>query len=386
MPGLADARDGDALIFAVLRGDAPAWPRDAGEDAVASFLARCAYHGVEPLLHERLEHSEWPADLLGRFRQDARLRAMWELRHRQQVCEALAALSAAGSFPVVFKGTALAYSLYTNAVLRPRGDTDVLVLPSARGAAQAALAALGFTREPSAGGDLSSHQATYSKTGAGGELHAIDLHWRINNSNVLANLLSHEEMRRDAEAASRLGAGAFIASPAHALLLACLHRGSHRHNPYHVDGEAHYGGDRAIWLYDIHLLATTLAAPQWAEVLRLARERGLMAVTLEALRHSEAYLGTPLPHEVVAALDRGGGPELPALYLAGTARRQQWMDFRAIAGARNKLRFLRELAFPPAAYVRHKYAGARPDWLAWLYLRRALAGVRKRLVTGRSGP
>ena len=44
-----------------------------------------------------------------------------------------------------------------------------------------------------------------------------------------------------------------------ALLIACMHRATHRHNPYTVNGEDHHDPDRLIWLTDIDLLARRLS-------------------------------------------------------------------------------------------------------------------------------
>jgi hypothetical protein len=65
--------------------------------------------------------------------------------------------------------------------------------------------------------------------------------------------------------------------------------------------------------------------------------------------------------------------------LNGSKFRRTHMDLRAIDGVPNKLRFLRELAFPSAAYMRSKYSNAPTFWLPWLYARRAFGGAIKRL-------
>ena len=62
------------------------------------------------------------------------------------------------------------------------------------------------------------------------------------------------------------------------------------------------------------------------------------------------------------------------------------MDFRAIEGVPNKLRFMRELVVPPASYMRANYPKAPAFWLPWLYARRAVGGVVKCLRTTQQAP
>jgi hypothetical protein len=369
-------------MSAVLRGERPSWPDDQSEAATQEFLVCSDYHGVQPLLHERLGASDWPAAVLQELRAVAVGRAMWELRHQQVLAKTLAALAAIDIRPVLFKGTALGYSLYPNPVFRSRGDTDLVVAPESKEAVDAALTALGFVRDVAVSGDFVSYQACYTREEDGDEAHTLDLHWRVNNSEVLARLFTYDELHQQAQPLPKLCPQALAASPVHALLLACMHRATHKKNPLFVQGVAHYGGDRLIWLYDIHLMAGALSPAQWDEFAQLAKSKGLCAIALEGFEHARARFGTDLPEAVLAALVGAGRGELPSRYFDGSRARQQWMDFRAIAGVRNKLRFVRESVFPPESYMRHKYPDARPGWLPWLYLRRALGGVAKKLRAG----
>jgi hypothetical protein len=141
---------------------------------------------------------------------------------------------------------------------------------------------------------------------------------------------------------------------------------------------AYYGGDRLIWLYDIHLLAEGLSDDDWNALIRLSREKGLLAICLEGLELTRARFHTAIPERVLAAL-RLGPPEAVARYLRGGALRQQWMDLCAIAGTGNKLRFLVESIFPPASYMRQRYPQERLHWLPWLYVKRFSSGALRRM-------
>lgn len=366
-------------MCAVLRGEHPAWPGSGDATLADAFIERSAYHGVQALLYERLHAATgWPQNLLQALHQRAIGGAMWELRHQQVVAETLGALTRIGIEPVLFKGTALAYSLYPDPALRTRGDTDLLVPLHERARAMDALTALGFARVLELG-ELTSYQACLTRQVANDGGHTLDLHWKINNSELLSRLFDYQELRRAAVPLPALSPDALIAAPVHALLIACMHRAGHQQAPYYVDGKVHYGTeDRLIWLYDVHLLAQALRPTQWMEFLALAEQKGLRAACREGISHAQRCFATPVPLDAVAALDRPGTLEPAAEYLSATHLRRRWLDWCAHAGLRNKLRFARELAFPPAEYMHERFPHARPNWLPWLYGLRAIGGLRKR--------
>lgn len=378
----------DEFICATLRGERPHWPESDG--AAARFMERSAYHGVQALLHQHMGAGQgaklgWPEAILEACRQQAIAQAMWEMRHEHLLKQVLARLSAIGVRPILFKGSALAYGLYAAPFLRTRGDSDFIVPPQDCGRAAAALEALGFERGQGPSGEFISYQACYSRSEPGGTLHALDLHWRINNSELLSKLFAYEELRQQAQALPELGTDAIAAGPVHALMLACMHRTSHKHHPYHVDGTAYYGGDRLIWLYDIHLLLEALSPLQQGELAELAQRKGLRAVCLEGIELARARFHTRVPDALREALASIGPAEPMADYLGGTALYQQWADFQAIGGTRNKLRFMAEVLFPPASYMRQKYPHADQRLLPWLYLRRAGAGIWSRVRSSHRG-
>ncbi len=291
------------------------------------------------------------------------------------VAEVLGALAGAGIEGVLIKGTALAYSLYPDPGLRTRADTDLLVPVRQRRRALDVLTGLGFSRVLELG-ELTSYQACLTREGVGG--HSIDLHWQISNSELLARLFSYQELRAGAASLPRLAPQALGISPVHALLIAAMHRAKHEQAPYFCDGQAHHSGDRLIWLYDIHLLAMALTAAQWDGFSTLAARKGLRAICLDGIEQARRCFATPVPAQVLAALADPGPLEPAAAYLRARHLRRRWLDLLAYDGWLRKFRFARDLAFPPAVYMRERFPHARPDWLPWLYLRRALGGLRRR--------
>ncbi len=374
----------DALLCAVLRGELPAWGFDASEDTLAAFLDRAAFHGVLPLLHQAFnaQHSgqqKWPLAILEQCRENAITRTMWELRHQHLLEQVFAALNAADIQPVLFKGTALAYGLYAQPALRTRGDTDFLIADAARVRVAEILAPLGFVREGGVHGQYISYQATFTHADSATGNHSLDVHWRINNSQVLAKLFSHDELLQQAQPLPALAPHALAACPQHAMLLACMHRATHRNNPYYVDGVAHYDSDRLIWLMDIHLLAEKFDAAGLESLLNAAHEKGLSVEVVESLKLAHACFGTVRLEDFLNSLPAQTRRETASEYLASSSIKQHWMDFAAIENLQGKLSFAAEHVFPPADYMRQKYPNAAAWQLPGLYLHRAFTGVLKRL-------
>ena len=127
MAGDGQPNEMDALLAAVLRGEAPAWPA-GGEAALA--VERILYHGIAGLITERARDlSGWPSAVMAPVRDQAIAQAMWEMRHKPLLAELLQAFVDAGITALLLKGSALAYDLYPEPSIRARGDSDVLVAP-----------------------------------------------------------------------------------------------------------------------------------------------------------------------------------------------------------------------------------------------------------------
>jgi hypothetical protein len=248
------------------------------------------------------------------------------------------------------------------------------------GHASETLVTLGFRRNTGISGEFVSYQGSFTKEIESGGQHTIDLHRRINNSQLLSRLFSYAELRTEACPLPALCEGALAVGPVHALLLASLHPATHKHSPYIVADMVHYGGDRLIWHYDVHLLAQSFTPAQWQDFVDRAVAKGLCAISLEGLDRAVACYETRCPDFVRRALARTGEPV--ATYLKAGRLRQGWIDFLASPGFANRLRFARELVVPPRAYMRAKYARSSVGWLPWLYARRAAEGLIKRLRRG----
>lgn len=370
----------DELLVAAVRGGAAPWRREVD---LQSFLRRCDFHGVAPLILDRGCPPDWPVECIDALRSRARAAAMWELSHQQNLSAVLADLWSAGVRPVLMKGTALAYSIYENPVVRTRGDTDLIIPREHKAVTDEVLTRLGFVRAMSIAGDFVSYQANYERLSIGGLGHSLDVHWRINNAEVLAGLFKHEELLAASIPLPRLSPYARGPSRIHSLLIACMHRSTHNHNPYYVGGIANYSADRLIWLKDIDLLATSLDDHEWQILVADAADRGLHAVCLDGLKAAESKFGTRCPPQVQHALSWRGEQEPANVYLRANGFRRAWMNCHALPDWSSRGAWLRENLLPPADYMRAKYRGNDlPLW--WLYLRRASKGLVRR-ATGSDG-
>ena len=381
--------DTERLICAVLCQAPVEWRTGDDADAIAAFLAAGRYHGVLPLLdaefRRRSDIETWPQEILDACRAAALSGAMLELARRAENRKVVDALVAAGAAPLLLKGATLAYSHYPNPALRPRADTDLLIPANCRAAAATALAALGYAKEAGVEGEFVSYQATWSRETGNGIGHYLDVHWRINNSQMLARVLNYDELAARAVSLPPLGPNARALGDVDALLFACLHRAGHANAPYYTGDVAHYG-DRAIWLYDIHLIFTRMPGPEQDEFATRAVAKWIRAICADALRRSAEWFGTTIPQRVADILNAPGPAEPSARYLAGGRARQMVGDFLALDRWRDRAGWMKELAFPSADYMRTKYPEAANTWLPILYVRRGFKSVSRLVFSRDAGP
>ena len=370
----------DFLLSALLRGEQPDWPPERGRDCFDSVARRSSFHGVQAMSSALMAGVDWPAPLVAKLRVAAFELAVWEICHRKLISEVVGDLAKAGVPPILFKGTPLAYSLYANPLWRERGDTDILIPPDSLATVEEVLRARGFVRGRGVSGRYVSYQASFTRLEADNP-HTVDVHWRINNSQVLAPLFEYDELLERARPVAALGPEAVAASPVDALMLACMHRATHLQNPYYSDGIAYYDGDRMIWLYDVHLLASSFDQLQWQQFLESAGRKGLRSACADGLERSQRRFGSRYPAHLLDSLRARGHRDAGSEYLFSGAARQQWLDFRALPSIRARAGFLRELVFPDAGHMRGKYPADSGRWIGWLYLRRALRGARKKLIS-----
>lgn len=375
----------DGLLAETLRGGNVAghamFAASGGADAV---VARIEYHGIAGLLRDLPEAmAGWPVAVTKRICDGAMAQAMWELRHREIVRELLGKLAAADLLVILLKGTALAYDLYRAPATRDRGDTDLLVNPVDLAETRIVLRRLGFERTSGDGrGDDFCLQEVWRRTGDGDTTHHIDLHWQLLNSPALEGVLPVAECAASRIALPRLGSDAWAMDRVRTLIHTCIHRTLHFTSPYFVGDRTYYGGDRLIWLHDIHLLAEAMSPDQWQSLSRLAPSKGAAAACLDGLLTAQRFLATPLPASVREALGAAPPGQSASAYLRSRQLGRAWRDLRAIRGSRRKIAYLRARTLPATAFVRDKYPQHADLPLPLLYARRLFDLVRARPTQG----
>ena len=308
----------------------------------------------------------WPADVAASLSDMLAGAVLVDAVRHDEAVRVLSALHAAGVRAVVFKGGALAYTVYRRPYLRPRTDTDILIAKADLPAVERAFAALGYARPAETSGGLITQQCHFDRTDPSGIFHAWDVHWKVVNVQAVADALTYEEIVRDASALPAL-ASALAPSTAASLVLACLHRVAH-----------HGDSPNLLWLLDIHLLAGRMTAADWPPLVTNARARGVWAACAQSLSRARERFGTALPPAVAVAIDEPCD-DATARFLDPGLRQIDVMraDLAALPTWSARCQLVREHVFPPAAFMAARYGVRHRVMLPWWYMRRLCAGGPK---------
>jgi len=267
---------------------------------------------------------------------------------------------------VIFKGTALAHAYYPEPWLRPSTDTDCLIAPDDRLTFDNAFRKLKFKKLFAIEGELLSYQSNYVRILTGDLALNIDLHWRVNNRQILAQTYNLSELSERGTSAASLNDVVIIPSTVDSILLACIHRVGH-----------HSNDERLIWLYDIHLLISRLDENEWEELCLLCEDKSLAAITRDALLTCQDLLGTDIAPQAEQTLKELARRKEPSkLFLQ--RQLSEWQifkqDLKALKGFSLKLKLIREHVFPQSDYIR-EHIGTNN--LAKAYLIRLWRGLKR---------
>jgi hypothetical protein len=241
----------------------------------------------------------------------------------------------------------------------------VLVRDEDMEAAADTLDRVGCTRMPRPTGEHVTHQFTYAAS-VGGVVAAYDVHRRIADPHVFADVLRFDELERESIPVPQLAPSARTPCAVHALLIACVHRIAH-----------HFDADMLIQIVDIDRLARRLSADGWIALTALAQTRGMCAVCARGLTLARDWLGTPVPDAAMRALGIHGH-EKSAAYLQRGLRKVDVFasDLRSMRTWRARLGLVREHLFPPAEYLLTASGSRNRATLPFLYARRIVRGAR----------
>lgn len=365
-PARTGAREQARRLAGALRGDVSDFERESVQELVRA----AEHHGLAALLWQALRgrgDSVAPlvAALAPRVTAEAALAAVRE----RELVALLRAFERHEVRVVVTKGAALAYSCYDQPWLRPRTDTDVLIAREELPRAEAALAGAGY--RPAAAvstGELVSHQVPFERTDDHGLSHVVDVHWKALNPQVLADVVTLHEIWPTAQIVPLQGTSLRVPAPEWSLVLACLHRLAH-----------HQDHERLGWLYDIHLLMAALDASGWRRFCAIAGERRVSAICADGLAASGRFFPAVVPSWVSAHLEASVEGEPSRTYTERAVGRIDVLrsDLRHLTHWRDRVRLLREHAFPPASFMMARYAGHRRAWLPAFYVHRLVTGAWK---------
>jgi hypothetical protein len=359
------SRADTAMVCAVLLGEPP--PRHLTPDAFDALWRTAVEHRVDLLIaatlpYEATELSAEARRALDEHRAQADVRDL--LRHRE-LCRLVEAFVRHGVPMLILKGAGLAYLVYADTALRPALDMDLWARRADLDAAEAALVDCGYRRLTEPDTEVASTQRHYGRHDGLGQRHVVDLHWRVANPEVFADVLTFDEAWPRALPIDALGPAARTLDLPDALLLACVHRVAHHHDE-----------GLLLWLWDIHLLVSHLDEARLLRVVERARHHRVSSVVAHSLARARECFGTAVPDTVMDALRQATPPEPSAQFLdAPSLATELRSSLVALDSWSDRWRLLREHLLPPRAYMRAKYATWPGPLLPVAYLHRAVRGA-----------
>lgn len=356
----------DALVCGTLAGDCPPAALPAAD--LAALWDRARIEDVDVIVADVLCRGTIAPELRqqGAARlAEAELRGL--LRYRE-LCRLAAAFDAEQVDVLLLKGAGLAYTVYRAPHHRPSRDIDLFIRRRTRGAAERALAACGYRRMREPDGQVAHGQSHYVRADGNRLNHFVDLHWRVSNLHLFAGALPFESAWtasisvRDIEPPSR------TLSLPDALLLACIHRVAHHHDAPDL-----------LWLWDIHLIASSLTAEERDRFVSHAERTRVRAVAARGLELARERFGTPSAQEMLVSLTQAGPVEPTARFVGGGLRQLDRVraDLAATGRWADRATLVGEHLFPSPAYMREVYSRCPAGLLPLAYLDRIIRGMPK---------
>jgi hypothetical protein len=184
-------------------------------------------HGVVELCNYN-DHTI-PVSLGALIEDRCKLSAAVEMLRHHELRQVFSCLEEAGMQDlIVFKGTALAYSVYADPWRRPRADTDLLIDRKNLPDIVQALKKIDYKLQPGIRGRLVSSQVMLSKDFNDHTQHTLDIHWRLSNRHSLAGCFDLDSLLSRATPLKELSKIAMAPCALDAVLLAALHLVGHR--------------------------------------------------------------------------------------------------------------------------------------------------------------
>lgn len=358
----------DGFIFSILNGNVPSWP-DAVDTTFADDLHQELHlHGLYPLIYHLCKDTPawktWPPATRERCRKTAIHHAAHELATAPKIRHLLTRLQESGVRPIVLKGTAIAYTHYSENSIRTRGDIDLLLPRSDLPHAFSIMEAAGYKfvfRQGFLGQELG-----FVDTSPEPKSLPLDIHWRGSSYVLLAHVLDIDDIIDSAIEIPQLAPLPCAMSPVYALLHACVHWAKHT-----ASGDS----IRILWMYDIHLLAKGLNKSEIAHFTDGVTQKRISQICQAALASVERKLPCENLGLLLENLDRAQQPEPSARMLERNASSFVPGDILALGSSAALLKSLQDIFMPPGAFILRFYGKQTPLWLPFLYAHRLLAGM-----------
>ena len=339
--------------------------RDIGvTDEVLDAARRHRVHLVLAASHRPVVFAD-PA-LGDALKREVQVAAVLDARREDETRRLLDAFGDAQIDVLVFKGTALAHTVYAAPYLRPRTDVDLLIDRENLDRADRVLAACGWYRPPEPEPETFAAQRHYVKHGSRPMPRLVDLHWRIANPRVFGDALPFSALHRRAVSVPALGRAALAPSAVDALFLACIHRVAHHDDAIDL-----------LWLWDIHLLTSRLGDDERATFVALAARTAMTAVSHRGIACAAQLFDSPGSAALLALL-HPDADEPSATFLGGARRATVFAsDFTSLPTWRARVRLAAEHLFPSRAYMRTRYSAWPPFLVPLAYVDRIVRGAPK---------
>ena len=339
-------------------------------------LNRAHFHSINNIIYRYLKADSPPDDFMSALKSSYIADTLWEQNHAQLTATLVANLKSEDIHPLIFKGTALAYTHYTEPTMRPRGDTDILVTDKEYAQAKDILLSMGFSTSKIPGTYYSVIERDFIWIDDMGMKHYIDLHRKINICPFVANTLTHAHLAQNAIGSNISGQPIKVLGNIDALLIACFHHLKSLKKTYnHAKIDNPLSAYILIWVYDIHLLSCALKPDDWDQFMNQASRFGFSASCYVGLTLSKTFFNTDIPDGIISKLHSEGRNSKIDRFLKARKLDRIVMTIYSQHGLKNTLGFLSEVTFPNKPYMRERYKDVRPSWLVYLYIRRAFKSL-----------
>ena len=275
------------VLFACSRADGVGVPIPENLDW-AALVEAAEYHGLAPILHgvvERAPAGRVPEDAARQLRDCYRDAARRNLIFTAKLLELLDAFAGEGVEVVAVKGPALAEMLYSDPVLRPFSDLDLLVRKQDVASALRILTRAGYR--------LGEHLARLSVRSLlrlefevllqKPQMPPVDLQWEIGLGDY-PFCYDPEILWRSLRRARIAGREVAGLSPESLVLFLCVHGAKHMWSRLH-------------WLGDLARLARL--QPDWEAALETATQAGCQRPVLLGLLLAHEVAGAAVPEAIV---------------------------------------------------------------------------------------